>query len=185
MLILEKSFQMMKNIARLDKLEEIISATVKKNLLQKGFNSIKSRKEKSIKSKLSIILLETLISQNRKEQKKAAVSKFNQNKRKIIGVQKIMKLVFSKYSSTAQFFFANGLNILNLNKLLMRLKRGQALQRILQRQDESLKKIYLNKMRKKSNIWMELAMKKFATRASIRSSPAIALWRLKTYMLNT
>lgn len=43
----------------------------------------------------------------------------------------------------------------------------------------------MNKMRKKENKWMELAIKKFATRASIRSSPAaITLWRLKTFALN-
>jgi hypothetical protein len=59
------------------------------------------------------------------------------------------------------------------------------IQKILEKQDELLKKSYLNKMRKKENKWMELAIKKFATRASIRSSPtAITFWRLKTYALN-
>lgn len=48
-----------------------------------------------------------------------------------------------------------------------------------------MKKSYLNKMRKKENKWMEVAIKKFATRASIRSSPtAITFWRLKTYASN-
>lgn len=74
---------------------------------------------------------------------------------------------------------------MNLNKLLMRFKRGQAIQRVIEKQDEALKRKYLNRMRKKSNKWMELAIKKFATRASIRSSPAISLWRLKTYVMNT
>jgi hypothetical protein len=60
------------------------------------------------------------------------------------------------------------------------------LQKILEKQDELLKKSYLNKLRKKENKWMELAIKKFATRASIRSSPgAITLWRFKTYAANT
>jgi hypothetical protein len=50
------------------------------------------------------------------------------------------------------------------------------------KQDLKLQKFYLNKMRKKENKWMELAIQKFATRASLRSSPAISLWRLKTYI---
>ena len=40
-------------------------------------------------------------------------------------------------------------------------------------------------MRKKENRWMELAIQKFATRASIRSSPAVGLWRLKTFVANS
>ena len=40
-------------------------------------------------------------------------------------------------------------------------------------------------MRIKENKWMQLAIKKFATRASIISSPAVGLWRLKTYVGNS
>lgn len=51
----------------------IVAGTMEKNLIQKGFNSIKSRKEKSIKSRLAIILLETLLTQKRKELIKKAI----------------------------------------------------------------------------------------------------------------
>lgn len=72
-----------------------------------------------------------------------------------------------------------------MNKLLLRFKRGLAIQKVLEKQDKQLLKEYLNRMRKKENKWMELAIQKFATRASIRSSPAISLWRLKAYVMNT
>ena len=91
----------------------------------------------------------------------------------------------SRYEEQAKRLIDNCNNLQNIAKLLERFKRAQKLQKILEKQDEQLKKSYLNKMRKKENKWMELAIKKFATRASIRSSPAaITLWRLKTFALN-
>ena len=72
-----------------------------------------------------------------------------------------------------------------MNNLLLRFKRGLALQKIIEKQDKQLRSKYLNKMRKRENKWMELAIQKFATRASIRSSPAVGLWRLKTFVTNS
>ena len=39
--------------------------------------------------------------------------------------------------------------MMNMNKLLLRFKRGLAIQKILEKQDNQLLKVYLNRMRKK------------------------------------
>jgi hypothetical protein len=91
----------------------------------------------------------------------------------------------NKYEDYVRSLLEGGKNLLNISKLLERFRRAQAIKKILEKQDQQLKKTYLNKMRRKENKWMELAIQKFATRASIRSSPAICLWRLKAYALNS
>jgi hypothetical protein len=99
-------------------------------------------------------LLETIISQKKKDEKRGIIQSFIQNRAKNVSFQKIYKILSNKYESYARSLIDNGEKMVNLNKILLRFKRGQALQKILEKQDESLKKNYLNRMRKKSNIWM-------------------------------
>lgn len=133
----------------MSKLSFIVSQTVYKNLLYHAFNKLKSRKERSIRSKLSIILLETLISNAKNMKKKKAIIQFNKNRMKNVCVEKIYRFLSNRYLNEARNLFENGKVLVNLNKLLLRFKRGQTIQRIIEKQDQQLKKHYLNRMRKK------------------------------------
>lgn len=130
-------------------------------------------------------MLITLINQNKNLDKRSVVQKFARNRIKHIAAEKLFDWCVSKNNSRVNLFFQKGSTIINMYKLLMRFKRGLAIQKIIEKQDKQLLKTYLQRMRKRENKWMELAIQKFATRASIRSSPAISLWRLKTYFMNT
>ena len=66
-------------------------------------------------------------------------------------------------------------------RLLRRFRCGQAVKRILEKQDEGLKRRVMAILREKRNKWMELGIRRLATRAAVRSSPAVALWRLRSY----
>lgn len=137
-----------------------------------------------IKSTLSIILLETLLKNHTSSHIKFYLSQFSKNRFKRVGSEKIFKVLNAKYKIFASCLFEECINIKNITKLLERYKRAQALKRILEKQDEQLKKAFLNRMRKRENKWMSDAVRKFATRAYLRSSPAVALWRMKTYASN-
>ncbi len=65
--------------------------------------------------------------------------------------------------------------------LLQKFKKGTAVKNILQKQNKKLLQGYFDKLKKKENIWIDESIKKFATRASIRSSLSISLWRFKTF----
>lgn len=73
---------------------------------------------------------------------------------KSISADKLYRFLKSQYDSYARKLLDNSLVIMSLNRLLQQFKRGQAIQRIIEKQDEALKKKYLNRMRKKSNRWM-------------------------------
>ena len=115
---------------------------------------------------------------------KLYLSQFSKNRSKRIGLEKIFKVLNVKLKFFSSCLFEECINIKNITKLLERYKRAQLLKRILEKQDEQLKKAFLNRMRKRENKWMSDAVRKFATRAYLRSSPAVALWRMKTYASN-
>ena len=119
------------------------------------------------------------------DDKRNVIHEFRVNRLKNLGMQKIFKVLDKKYKENTSVFYERGQALIDVNKFLQRLKRAEILRKIVEKQDFKLQKEYLNKMRKKENKWMELAIQKFATRASLRSSPAISLWRLKTYIVNS
>lgn len=119
------------------------------------------------------------------DDKRNVIHEFRINRLKNLGMHKIFKVLDKKSKENTSVFYERGQTLIDINKFLQRLKRAEILRKIVEKQDFKLQKEYLNKMRKKENKWMELAIKKFATRASLRSSPAISLWRLKTYIVNS
>lgn len=122
---------------------------MRKNVLQFSFNQIRKRKEKIAKSRLSIILLETIINDDKINKIKEAIVQFKKNRVKIVAPEKIFKVLKKKYDQYAKNLIEGGVNVVNITKIIERFKRAQTLKRILEKQDEQLKKEYLNKMRKK------------------------------------
>ena len=81
----------------MSKLHELISRTVYKSQLSGAFNRINYRKERAIKAKLSLILLNTLIEKVKSEEKRTIVHKFAKNRFMYVGAEKIFKHYQSKY----------------------------------------------------------------------------------------
>jgi len=119
------------------------------------------------------------------DDKRNVIHEFRINRLKNLSMHKMFKVLDKKSKENTSVFYERGQALIDVNKFLQRLKRAEILRKIVEKQDFKLQKEYLNKMRKKENKWMELAIQKFATRASLRSSPAISLWRLKTYIVNS
>ena len=80
-----------------------------------------------------------------------------------------------------RLFFQIDQNDVKIITLLQKFKRGTAIKNILDKQDKKLLAAYFDKLKKKENKWMDLAIQKFGTRSSLRSSLGVSLWRLKTY----
>lgn len=55
-----------------------------KNIVQFGFDCLRKRKEKIVKARLSLILLETLINQDKINKIKDTISQFDKNRMKSI-----------------------------------------------------------------------------------------------------
>ena len=56
-----------------------------------------------------------------------------------------------------------------------------AVKKIFDKQDKKLLKNYLIRMKKKENPWVARSIRMFATHSSIKSSPAVSLWRMKAF----
>jgi len=146
---LRENFTLLNNIKKLSKLEDIIGRTLERSQIYNGFDRIRQRKEKVIRARLAITLLETLLAQRKNLDKRQVVQKFSKNRSKHIGAEKLTAWNASLYKSKASVFFQKGSAMINTNKLLLRFKRGLAIQKIIEKQNSQLLKTYLNKMRKK------------------------------------
>jgi hypothetical protein len=128
---LRENFNLLNNIKKLSKLEDIIARTLERSQLYHGFNRIRQKKEKAIRAKLAITLLATLLSQRKNINTRQAIQCFSKNRTRHIGAEKLTAWNFSQYKSKASVFFEKGSAMMNMNKLLLRFKRGLAIQKIL------------------------------------------------------
>lgn len=88
-----------RKIYRLNNIAKIINKYM--NFI--AFSKINRKKERVIKAKLSINLLETMIKQHTADNIKKVINKFNKNRLKRLGAERLFRYTSTKYESYAKY----------------------------------------------------------------------------------